>query len=217
METAESSSQAAPVRLPSGVLPGPCSFPTATRAMPAKAANNPSCCRPVTDCLRRSAAKTTTKTGMLAEIMVPTDADVPLTPNACATWPRLMPSTPSAAMGGSARHGMRSFPMTRTRNSGTATTNRIAVKVRGGTVWSPSFVAGMERPHMTASRSIAAMVCKERLPHGRERRLTLSTSLLITHRHLPPFHSSSSEGTLSSGHMIIHFRIPAQRAAKSAL
>ena len=59
---------------------GSLSFPNATSAMPANAASNPNTCRPDTACFRRSAAKSTTKTGMVAEMMVPTDADVRATP-----------------------------------------------------------------------------------------------------------------------------------------
>ena len=95
-------------------------LPNATSAMPANAASNPSFCLPGTGCLRRSAANTTTKTGMVAEMMVPTEADVPATPKAWATWPAPMPSTPRAATRGSARRGSRCLPRMKTSNNGTA-------------------------------------------------------------------------------------------------
>ena len=75
------------------------------------------------------------KIGIVAEMIVPTDADVPATPKVCETWPTPMPSTPSAATRGNARHGIECRPtMTKISSSGAATPKRIAVSVRGGNV-----------------------------------------------------------------------------------
>jgi len=97
----------------------------------------------------------TMKMGIVAEMIVPADADVPCTPKDWATLPSVMPITPSAMMLGTARQGTRSRPAARTMNNGTATRKRMAVSVRGGIASSPSFVIGIDRPHMIASSSIA--------------------------------------------------------------
>lgn len=91
---------------------------------------------------------------MVAEITVPTDADVAPMPSVWVTWPTPIPKIPSAATRGNARHGRLCSPITKKNSNGTAAANRKAVSVKGGTVTRPSFVTGIESPHMTASNSM---------------------------------------------------------------
>lgn len=123
--------------------------------MPANAAATPSRWTREIACLSRRAAKITTNTGMVAAMMVPADADVPVTPKVCATCPTPIPMIPSMATAGTARHGRRFLPTSSSIRNGTASANRSAVRVSGGMVTRPSLVAGMVRPHIRASNSIA--------------------------------------------------------------
>jgi hypothetical protein len=158
MVSAESSNQAAPITPERKSTVVACPGSSETIAMPANAASKPSFCVPDTGCSRRRAAKATTKTGMVAEMMVPTEADVPETPKVWATWPTPIPSTPSAATRGNARHGSRSLPAQQSSKNGTAMPNRSPVSVNGGRLRRPSFVAGIDNPHMTARSNIAAQL-----------------------------------------------------------
>lgn len=165
MPTAETSIQLTPATVVFDTS-APDPLPIATSAIPKKAAASPLHCNGVTACLNRTAASMTIKIGMVAERIVATEADVLWTPNDWATLPRVIPITPRPMMLGMAFLGTRSSRRARNIKSGTATEKRRAVKVMGGMFPRPSFVMGIERPQISASKTIAAKLFVERKPDG---------------------------------------------------